>query len=103
MKRILGVLLVGTVIAVATPVGASQLGAEIPSNCVAHISFDGGIDLVDDYRCAGIAIEFHAAGVAFSPGPIWAGQWLFVDESGQFRVGTCTFNRGMRRRSFEIA
>ena len=50
---------------------------------------------VDDYRCAGIAIEFHTAGVAFSPGPIWAGQWLFVDESGQFRVGSCTFNRGI--------
>ncbi len=76
-------------------VDASQLGAEIPSNCVAHTSFSGGADLVDDYRCAGLAIEFHTAGVAFSPGPIWAGQWLFVDEAGQFRVGSCTFNRGI--------
>ena len=30
-----------------------------------------------------------------SPFPIWAGQWLFTDEAGEFRVGTCTFNRGM--------
>ena len=75
--------------------GADQLGVQIPSNCVAHVTFDGGTDLVDDYRCAGIAIEFHTAGVAFSPGPIWAGQWLFVDEIGQFRVGSCTFNRGI--------
>jgi hypothetical protein len=75
--------------------GADQLGVQIPSNCSAHINFDGGADLVDDYRCAGIAIEFHTAGVAFSPGPIWAGQWLFVDEIGQFRVGSCTFNRGI--------
>ena len=75
--------------------GADQLGAQIPANCVAHTSFDGGADLLDDYRCAGIAIEFHTAGVAFSPVPIWAGQWLFVDEIGQFRVGSCTFNRGI--------
>ena len=79
----------------ARPVGAGRLGTEIPSNCVAHVSFDDGVDFVDDYRCAGLAIEFHTAGVAFSPGPIWAGQWLFVDEAGQFRVGSCTFNRGI--------
>ncbi len=75
--------------------GADQLGAQIPSNCVAHISFDGGVDLVDDYRCAGIAIEYHTSGVAFSPAPIWAGQWLFADEVGQFRVGSCTFNHAI--------
>ena len=83
------------VIAVPASVGAGQLGTQIPSNCVAHVSFDGGPDLVDDYRCAGLAIEFHTAGVAFSPGPIWAGQWLFRDQVGQFRVGSCTFNRGI--------
>ena len=33
--------------------------------------------------------------MAYSPGPIWAGQWLFRDEVGQFRVGSCTFNRGI--------
>lgn len=78
-----------------TAIDAGQLGTQIPSNCVAHISFNGGADLVDDYRCAGLAIEFHTAGVAYSPGPIWAGQWLFRDEVGQFRVGSCTFNRGI--------
>ena len=45
-------------------------------------------------RCAGFAIEFHTAGVVLAA-PIWAGQWLFVDESGQYRVGSCTFNRGI--------
>jgi len=59
------------------------------------ICFDGSPDLVDDYRCAGLAIEYHTRGVAFSPAPIWAGQWLFVDGQGQFRVGSCTFNRGV--------
>jgi hypothetical protein len=82
-------------VTVPATAGAGQLGWQIPSNCVAHTSFDGGADLRDDFRCAGMAIEFHTAGVAFSPGPIWAGQWLFVDEAGQFRVGSCTFNRGI--------
>ena len=95
VKRILAVLFVGIVVAGAAHVGAGQLGSQIPSNCVAHVSFDGGVDLVDDFRCAGLAIEFHTAGAAYSPGPIWAGQWLFVDETGQFRVGSCTFNRGI--------
>ncbi|MGZ4740037.1 MAG: hypothetical protein ACXVLM_12475 [Ilumatobacteraceae bacterium] len=95
MKRILGILFVGIVIAGAAHVGAGQLGSQLPANCVAHGSFDGGVDFVDDFRCAGLAIEFHTAGVAYSPGPIWAGQWLFVDEAGQFRVGSCTFNRGI--------
>ena len=95
MKTILGIAVVAVVVAWPMPAGANQLGTQIPANCVAHISFDGTADLVDDYRCAGLAIEFHTAGVAFSPGPIWAGQWLFVDEQGQFRVGSCTFNRGI--------
>ena len=95
MKRILGLVFVAFVATWPVSAGADQLGVQIPPNCVAHITFDGGADLVDDYRCAGIAIEFHTAGVAFSPGPIWAGQWLFVDEIGQFRVGSCTFNRGI--------
>ena len=82
-------------VSVPPTAGAGPLGTEMPSNCVPHISFDGSPDLVDDYRCAGLAIEFHTAGVAFSPAPIWAGQWLFRDEAGQFRVGSCTFNRGI--------
>ncbi|MEY2524818.1 MAG: hypothetical protein QOJ66_3383, partial [Ilumatobacteraceae bacterium] len=81
-------------VSVPPTAGAGQLGTQIPSNCVEHISFEGAPDLVDDYRCAGLAIEFHTGGVAYSPGPIWAGQWLFRDEVGQFRVGSCTFNRG---------
>ncbi len=86
---------VALTVSVPATAGAGQLGPQIPSNCIAHISFDGSADLVDDYRCAGLAIEFHTAGAAFSPGAIWAGQWLFTDEEGEFRVGSCTFNRGI--------
>jgi len=66
----------------------------MPSNCVAHTSFSGGADAAGDYRCAGLAIDYHTAGASHSPFPIWAGQWLFTDQDGQFRVGSCTFNRG---------
>src|SRR5207342_1637877 len=95
VKRILAIAFVALAVSAPATVGAGQLGTQIPSNCVAHTSFDGSADLRDDFRCAGFAIEFHTAGVAFSPAPIWAGQWLFVDESGQYRVGSCTFNRGI--------
>ena len=78
----------------ATQAGAGQLGVTMPANCVAHTSFSGGADADGDYRCAGFAISYHTGGVSRSPFPIWAGQWLFTDEAGQFRVGSCTFNRG---------
>jgi LPXTG-motif cell wall-anchored protein len=95
MKRILGIAVVALAVSAPATVGAGQLGTQIPSNCVAHTSFTGGADLVDDFRCAGLAIDYHTAGVSFSPGLIWAGQWLFTDDTGQFRVGSCTFNRGI--------
>ena len=79
----------------ATPTAAEQLGTTIPGNCVEHTTFTDGPDVSGDYRCAGQAIQFHTAGVANSPFPIWAGQWLFRDPSGVFRVGSCTFNRGI--------
>ncbi len=79
----------------ATPTAAESLGTSIPGNCVEHTSFTDGPDASGDYRCAGQAIQFHTAGVANSPFPIWAGQWLFRDPSGEFRVGSCTFNRGI--------
>jgi len=91
-------LLVATTLAIAAAlvpqVRAGQLGIAMPSNCVAHTSFSGGADADGDYRCAGLAIQYHTAGVSRSPFPIWAGQWLFTDQDGQFRVGSCTFNRG---------
>jgi len=92
------ILLVTTLAAAATltpPVRAGQLGVTMPSNCVAHTSFSGGADADGDFHCAGLAIEYHTSGVSRSPFPIWAGQWLFTDESGQFRVGSCTLNRGV--------
>ena len=79
--------------ALAPPVRAGQLGTTMPSNCVAHTSFNGGANVSGDYRCAGFAINYHTNGVSSSPSLIWAGQWLFKDGDGQFRVGSCTFNR----------
>jgi len=82
-------------VASATSVAAGPLGTSIPGNCIEHTSFSGGTDVSGDYRCAGEAIQFHTGGVGSSPYPIWAGQWLFVDPAGSFRVGSCTFNRGV--------
>jgi len=79
----------------ATPIAAEPLGTSIPGNCVEHTTFTDGPDASGDYRCAGQAIQFHTAGIGSSPFLIWAGQWLFRDPSGNFRVGSCTFNRGI--------
>lgn len=79
----------------ATPSVAEPLGTDIPGNCFEHTTFNGGADASGDYRCAGLEIQFHTAGVASSPHSIWAGQWLFRDPAGSFRVGSCTFNRGI--------
>ena len=83
------------VIPAAAPSAAEPLGTEIPGNCVEHSTFADGPDASGDYRCAGMVIQFHTAGVASSPFPIWAGQWLFRDPANSFRVGSCTFNRGI--------
>lgn len=68
---------------------------DIPPGCVEHTPLDGGVDFPGDYHCAGLAMDYHVDGVALSPAPLWAGQWLFVDEGGSFRRGSCTFNRGI--------
>ncbi len=67
----------------------------MPGNCVEHTTFNDGPDAVGDYRCAGQEIQFHTAGVGSSPYTIWAGQWLFRDPAGSFRLGSCTLNRGI--------
>jgi hypothetical protein len=68
----------------------------IPVGCVEHVPLlEGAVDFADDYHCAGIAIDYHADGVASSPSPMWAGQWLFRDGGGALRRGSCTFNRGI--------
>ena len=79
----------------ATTSVAEPLGTDIPGNCVEHTTFSDGPDASGDYRCAGQEIQFHTSGVADSPFPIWAGQWLFRDPSDNFRLGSCTFNRGI--------
>ena len=76
------------------PGEAAAAGDAGPAHCVAHTTFSDGADLAGDYRCAGLAIAFHTSGASASPFPLWAGQWLFVDETGHHRMGTCTFNRG---------
>jgi hypothetical protein len=83
--------------ALASPPGASAgpLGTSIPGNCVEHTPYDGSADAPGDYRCAGIALDYHLGGSEHSPYPIWAGQWLFTDESGRYRVGSCTDNTGI--------
>ena len=84
--------LVGSLVVLALPSGAS---ATAPSGCVEHTPFDDSADAPGDYRCAGIAIAFHHDGPDHSPHPLWAGQWLFTDEQGNFRRGSCTYNLGM--------
>jgi hypothetical protein len=94
-RHILSVALVGVGAALVWASGAwaSQLGTQMPGSCVAHTGF-GELDVAGDYRCAGLVLRFHTSGVANAVSPIWAGQWLFTDPDGQYRVGTCTFNRG---------
>jgi hypothetical protein len=75
------------------PVSAAPLGNEIPAHCAEYTPGWG------DHRCAGLEIDFHHSGPASSPHPQWAGQWLFLDESGQYRVGSCTFQLGVHPRA----
>ncbi len=91
------VVIVGFVVIGALPAGpvAAAPQPSVPATCVEHRGWAGEPDVPGDERCAGLAIDFHTSGVAASPGPIWAGQWLFVDEAGLFRVGSCAFNRGV--------
>jgi len=68
--------------------------AAIPAGCVPATPYDGSPDVPGDYRCAGLALDFHHDGPGHSRHPIWAGQYLFVDEAGEFHRGTCVFNLG---------
>ncbi len=82
--------------AVAGPAAAAPLGTTMPPNCVANTGLNAGdADLAGDYRCAGLAVRFHTGGVAMTDRRQWAGQWLFVDAEGRFRVGSCTYNLGI--------
>jgi len=87
-------------LAAASPVegrgaAAARLGTTIPAHCREHTPIGGEADLDGDYRCAGLVLDFHTGGVHLSRTPQWAGQWLFVDEAGQYRLGSCTLNRGI--------
>jgi hypothetical protein len=95
VRRLPATLMITLLLGAASSAQAAPLGTHRPANCVAHTSFSGGGDEPGDYRCAGLAIDYHTGGVGRSPFKIWAGQWLFVDEAGQYRVGSCTFNKGV--------
>ena len=84
----------GLALSIGVVAWAQQLGPSIPAGCVAHTTFDVRPDVPGDYRCAGLALDFHTLGTRRSSEPLWAGQWLFTDENGHFRMGWCTFNRG---------
>lgn len=79
-------LAVAIVLAALGPVVTREVAAEarpavdpgpVPATCVANSP-------AGDYRCAGLML----------PGGLWAGQWLFTDEAGQYRLGTCTYHLG---------
>jgi hypothetical protein len=75
---------------------AGPLGTAVPSHCIEHTTFaPGDVDMAGDVRCAGQVVALHHGGPARSPSPVWAGQWLFRDETGRYRVGSCTFHRGI--------
>jgi hypothetical protein len=75
--------------------GESSAGpVAIPAGCEPATPYDGSPDVPGDYRCAGLALDFHHDGPGHSRHPIWAGQYLFVDETGGFHRGTCVFNLG---------
>ncbi|MFM8311146.1 MAG: hypothetical protein ACKOAZ_04525 [Ilumatobacteraceae bacterium] len=72
----------------------SPADAVVPDHCVEHVPFDGSADVPGDHRCAGLALDYHVAGVDRSPSPLWAGQWLFTDDEGLYRTGWCTYHLG---------
>ena len=82
-------------LSIAAVHSAARAQPQIPANCIENTSFDGGPDLPGDYRCAGLVVDFHVDGAANSPFPLWAGQWLFADQTGALRLGSCVFNRGI--------
>ncbi len=52
-----------------------------------------------DYACAGLELRFHTAGTSAAASEIWGGQWLFTDDRGAYRIGSCVFNRGLHPRA----
>lgn len=86
---------VATVAVVVVVPLTSSADAEVPAQCAEYVSPDGEPDASGDYRCTGLDLAFHTAGVDMSPSPLWAGQWLFSDEVGRYRMGWCTLARGV--------
>jgi LPXTG-motif cell wall-anchored protein len=76
--------------------GARQAAAELPPGCRPYS--DAG-----DYACAGLELRFHTSGTSAATSDIWAGQWLFTDDAGNYRLGSCTFNRGLHPRADDPA
>lgn len=87
--------IVATVVVVGVVPFSSSADAEVPAQCAEYTSPAGEPDPAGDYRCTGLDLPFHAAGVGRSTSPMWAGQWLFSDETGRYRMGWCTMARGV--------
>lgn len=77
----------------------SPADAVMPAHCEEHRPLDGSVDVAGDHHCAGLALDYHLGGIDRSPSSLWAGQWLFTDESGSFRTGWCTYHLGQHPRS----
>lgn len=82
------VLLAASAAATVGAAPAVRAADPIPPGCHPY-SAEG------DYACAGMALRFHTAGSAVATSDIWAGQWLFTDDAGHRRIGSCVFNRGL--------
>jgi LPXTG-motif cell wall-anchored protein len=76
--------------------GARRVAAEPPPGCRPYSE-------AGDYACAGLELRFHTSGTSAATSDIWAGQWLFTDDAGNYRLGSCTFNRGLHPRADDPA
>jgi LPXTG-motif cell wall-anchored protein len=82
---------------------ACLLGPTSPATAQSHDSIPGWCEPYSDdgdYACAGLELRYHTAGTDAARGDQWAGQWLFTAD-GKYRLGSCTFNRGMHPRADE--
>jgi hypothetical protein len=86
---------VATVAVVAIVPFTSSADAEVPGQCAEYTSLPGMPDAEGDFRCTGLDLDFHTGGAGRSLSPMWAGQWLFSDETGRYRMGWCTLARGV--------
>lgn len=89
------IALIASAVVVAVVPFTSSADAEMPAQCAEYVSPAGTPEATGDVRCTGLDLAFHTSGAADSPSPLWAGQWLFTDDAGRYRMGWCTLTRGV--------